>query len=84
MPARVPPLVRKGPALVMNPASGRVRWNADCGEVEILNVAGRVVARRCAPFWDGDDREGRPAPSGIYWLRSAQSGASTRLVWLGR
>ena len=61
-----------------NPARGRVSFRAPSAapgaEVEIYAVTGRLVAR--VPLhaaghaeWDGRDRHGRAAPSGVYLAR---------------
>ncbi len=85
VPARVrPSAAQTGPVVFRNPAAGQVRWKTGGGDVDILDVAGRTIARCSAPFWDGRGNGGSPAPAGIYWLRSAETGASTRLVWLGQ
>jgi len=41
-------------------------------EIEILDAAGRLIARigpGSFPEWDGYDRQGRPVPAGIYFAR---------------
>jgi flagellar hook assembly protein FlgD len=52
--------------------------------VETL-LAGRLFAGRHTVLWDGDDRRGRPAPSGIYFCRLVTGGGSdTRKLTLIR
>lgn len=80
----VPLSGRAAPILFGNPASGRARWNEGCGDIAIVSLEGRIIARCAGPTWDGRDESGRPVPPGVYWVRSLGTGAGTRLVWLGR
>jgi len=59
-----------------NPARRAIRFElpGDPGsrEIEILDAAGRLIARIAPgplPEWDGHDRRGRPVPVGIYFAR---------------
>lgn len=84
MPERAAPARdrRASIRLLGNPAIGEARWSAPCGEAEILDAAGRVMARSAEAAWNGRDAQGRPAPAGIYWIR-CPGGASARFLWLG-
>jgi hypothetical protein len=76
-----------------NPARGSVslaiagvaRANAS---IDIVSPGGRVVATVPAVAgstvrWDGRDRSGRPAPSGLYFARvTGESGPAGKFLWL--
>jgi hypothetical protein len=66
---------------------------AGSGDLQILNVAGRVVRRLAIPaggsseqtvVWDGMDRNGKPVAPGLYFCRvgSASDGRVVRLTLL--
>jgi hypothetical protein len=75
-----------------NPARGRVRFSAADGRggsLAIYSLSGRLVARLAlsaggAAEWDGRDRFGRPAASGVYHARLESAGAEgeTRFMLL--
>ena len=74
-----------------NPARRGIRFElpGDPGsrEIEILDAAGRVIARITpgpSPEWDGCDRRGRPVPAGIYLARVRGSQAEPVHVALVR
>jgi hypothetical protein len=63
--------------------------------LEIFDVAGHLVrvlesadrprdAAEISVIWDGRDAQGRPVPSGAYTGRLAESGASSRVIWIER
>jgi hypothetical protein len=66
-----------------NPARRAIRFElpGDPGsrEIEILDAAGRLIARIMPgsfPEWDGCDRRGRPMPAGSYFARVRGSRAA--------
>jgi hypothetical protein len=75
-------------AVFPNPTSGRLRIDYVLKEssptsVEIVDVAGRIVASRSVADsqagtkhieWDGLDAHGRHVPAGIYWARLSIGG----------
>ena len=74
-----------------NPARGAIHFDFPDGmqpsEIEILDCAGRCVARigpGSRPEWDGLGRDGLPAPSGIYFSRVRGSRADPVRVALVR
>jgi hypothetical protein len=70
-----------------SPGFGTVRWNVTIprkGEIRctVFDPSGRLIWESRAgdlapgthPFsWEGTDRVGKPAPSGLYWIRSSWS-----------
>ena len=65
-----------------NPARGAIRFELSGDpaprEIEILDPAGRLIARIApgpVPEWDGYDRQGQPVPAGIYFARVSGSRA---------
>jgi hypothetical protein len=74
-----------------NPARVAIRFELpeDPGsrEIEILDAAGRQIALigpGSLPEWDGYDRQGRPAPAGIYFARLRGARAEPARVALVR
>lgn len=89
------PRVSAAPALRMwpNPARGSVTFAPAAawagGAIEVLSAEGRLVARvpmtAGAPVtWNGVDRNGRRAPSGLYFARvqGAAPGTAGRFLFL--
>jgi hypothetical protein len=76
-----------------NPARGHVSFAIDAGGVagtiEVLSAEGRLVARvpvsaGAAAIWNGKDRYGRTAASGLYFARvqGAPPGTAARFLFL--